>query len=358
MNFQQSLSKDLFTLLEIQSETGNEQQITAWLEQRLSKLQNYRLVKQGQCRGYFSKVNPNLPTIALYGHTDTVKNQQEFEVKIQADKIYGCGASDMKSGLAVMIQLLENSDSALNAQFNLQFVFYDAEEGPYEANGLELALAQMPELKTANFAFVLEPTNNEIQAGCLGSLNVRIRCLGKSAHSARPWQGTNAIHAAGELITAFSKQKPKTVLVNNLPFYEVSQLTLAQGGQGKNLVPAVFELNLNHRFAPNKTVEKAWQNIKDSIKSSFLVELADSAPPGPVFMDNPLLSAFQQNAKVGMHPKQAWTDVARLSQAGIQAVNFGPGDPALAHQRNEYVCLEALYSNYQKLASFFFNKPE
>lgn len=346
------LEQDLFSLLNIPSETGHEQQITQWLDQRLAKIQRYRRVQAGQCRCYFAKNPQNLPTIALYGHTDTVKNQQEFGVKIEDNKIYGCGASDMKSGLAVMLHILEQSDACENQKFNLQFVFYDAEEGPHEKNGLKQALAEVPELLNADFAFVLEPTCNQVQAGCLGSLNVCIRFLGQSAHSARPWQGKNAIHAAAGLIQKVGQQERKTVLIQGLEFYEVSQITLATGGQGRNLVPAVFEMNLNHRFTPDQTVEQAWQNVQNLLGSEAELELIDAAPSGEVFMNNPFLSAFIESAKVKIQPKQAWTDVARLGQTGIQAVNFGGGDPSLAHQRNEYLDLAALHLNYKKLADY------
>ena len=296
--------------------------------------------------------------IVLFGHLDTVPVQQgDFPARREGGRIFGRGASDMKGALAVMLTLGEQIDRArLRTDFCL--VFYDREEGPYEINGLGPVLAGRPDLGKASVAFCLEPTDLAVQAGCCGSMHATFVFRGRTAHSARPWQGKNAVHEAGPLLAALRDLAPVDVRAGELTFREVTNVTRIEGFSGRNVLPARCDLNVNFRFAPGKTVEQAEAELR-ALAERFGAEceIVDRAPAGDPILDNPLLQKFRALTGVPVEPKQAWTDVARLGLAGIAAANFGPGDQAQAHQRNESCSEEALERAYHLLERFLTEAP-
>jgi len=297
------------------------------------------------------------PTLALVGHLDTVPGRAgDGGARIEGNRVVGLGSSDMKSGLAVMMELAE--DLALDAlPYNLVLVFYAREEGPFADNGLGVLLPAVPELSRTRLAFILEPTQNELQVGCLGTLHARVTFRGKRAHSARPWEGENAIHKAAGLLTELSESAPRPVLIEGFEFIEVVSATLASGGQTRNVVPDRFELNLNYRFAPDKTVAEAEGVLQTLVAGRADVELVDRAPAGRACNANPLFRRFRELTGAPAGAKQAWTDVARLTSMGIDAVNFGPGLTSQAHQAGEYVPVENLASSYEMLRQFLEARP-
>ena len=282
------------------------------------------------------KLLPGRPTIGLVGHLDTVPPAQVQEYQISDGRVYGLGACDMKGGVAVLLQALALAE---RSPYNLVAVLYDREEGPYSDNGLDLLLPQLPPL---DFALVYEPTCNKIQAGCVGSLHAQLRVKGKRAHSARPWQGENALFNSLAPLEYLSKRGRKEIVIENLPFYEVLTPTQCQTHSATNVVPEEVDFNINYRFAPGKTTEQAWLEIQSELSSFGELTLKESAPAGSVSLDQPILREWVQRCQIATEAKQAWTDVARLTAAGIPAVNFGPGDPAQAHQANEHVEIDAL----------------
>jgi succinyl-diaminopimelate desuccinylase len=293
------------------------------------------------------------PGIVLFGHLDTVPIQEgDFPARREGGRVYGRGASDMKGALAVMLTLGEQLDRS-RLRGELVLVFYDREEGPYETNGLGPVLAARPDLRGAAVAFCLEPTDLAVQAGCCGSMHATFTFRGRTAHSARPWQGKNAVHEAGGLLAALRGLAPIEVRVGELTFREVMNVTRIEGFNGRNVLPARCDLNVNFRFAPGKTVAQAEAELR-ALAERFGAEceIVDRAPAGDPILDNALLKTFRELTSVAVEPKQAWTDVARLGLAGIPAANFGPGEQAEAHQRNESCSEEALERGYLLLERF------
>jgi len=299
------------------------------------------------------KLSKNRPGIAFFGHLDTVPLQEgDFPARREGGRVFGRGASDMKGALAVMLTLGERIDR-VRLRSDLCLVFYDREEGPYETNGLGPVLAARPDLREAAVAFCLEPTDLAVQAGCCGSMHATFTFRGRTAHSARPWQGKNAVHEAGAFLASLRDLLPVEVRIGELTFREVKNVTRIEGFSGRNVVPAQCDLNVNFRFAPGKTVAQAEAELRRlAERFGAECEIVDRAPPGDPILENPLLKKFRALTGVPVEPKQAWTDVARLGIAGIPAANFGPGDQAQAHQRNESCSEEALERAYLLLERF------
>ena len=296
------------------------------------------------------------PTLALVGHLDTVPDHPGDPLaRLDGDRVVGLGASDMKGGLAVMMALVDDHDLA-RLPYNLVLVLYEREEGPYDANGLGPILAQLPDLAKVKLAFCMEPTDNEIQVGCVGGLHATLTFHGKSAHSARPWQGENAIHKAGPFLTRLGALERKRVEVQGFEYFEVISATLASGGRARNVIPEAFTVNVNYRFAPGRSVDTAEAELRALVGEGASVEIIDRSPSGRVCADNAILKRFREITGAAATSKQAWTDVARLGLAGIDAVNFGPGLTAQAHQAEEYVPLVNLAESYRMLALFLGEK--
>ena len=297
------------------------------------------------------------PTIALVGHLDTVPpHPADGLPRIEAEKVFGLGASDMKGGVAVMMALAESLPRA-TLPVNLALVLYEREEGPYAENGLEPVFAALPALANLSLAICMEPTDGEVQVGCVGGLHATVTFTGKSAHSARPWQGENAVHKAGAFLAELHARKPVRVERDGLEFFEVVGATLAQGGRARNVVPERFTLNLNSRFAPGKTIAEAEAELLALVAGRAQVEVIDRSPSGRVCLDNVHVQRLvkQTGARVGS--KQAWTDVARFATRGVDAVNFGPGETAQAHQANEWASIPALEAAHRQLTTFLESQP-
>jgi succinyl-diaminopimelate desuccinylase len=281
------------------------------------------------------------PRILLAGHLDVVRTEHDGPPRIEGDKLYGPGASDMKSGLAAMIELVENGVAA-KTEADLTMVFYAREEGPFADNELGVVLHDAPELAEVDLAVCLEPSDNKLQLGATGSLHAEVTFVGRTAHSARPWQGENAIHQAGAFLTDLSVLKPREVILDGQPYRTVTSATLAQGGRGRNIVPDRFQLNVNHRFSPDTSIEQAERDVTALVAGRAEIRFIDRSPAAPPFANHPLVRALEASGVVAVEPKQAWTDVARFAALGVAAVNFGPGEQAQAHQRNEWTSLAKL----------------
>jgi len=289
------------------------------------------------------------PSIVLVGHLDTVAPPEgagwQAHVQIDGDRVVGLGSSDMKGGLAVAQAICE--DLRENSPFNIFFALYDKEEGPHIDSGI-VSLIDRFESSRTSLAIVMEPTDGLVQLGCVGSLHARVTFHGQAAHSARPWHGENAIHKAGSLLTALAARGRNTVKFDGLEFHEVMNATLADGGTGRTTIPAAFTMNINYRFAPGKSIETAEKEVLDLVGAAADVEFTDRAPSGRVCQDNEIVKKWVDSG-VQTAPKQAWTDVARLTEVGIDAVNFGPGETAQAHQRGESASVPALAAAYESL---------
>ncbi len=349
------LGKLTLELCQIPSVTGNEKAICDWLEVWCQK-QFGSLVRRISNSLVAGNLDDARPTVLLVGHHDTVPpHPDDGPARLESDRVIGRGASDMKSGVAVLMALVEDLDLD-QLPYNIVVVLYEKEEGPYDENGLGPVLLAVPELKRASLAIVLESTSNEVQMGCMGSMHARLIFHGKSAHSARPWQGENAIHKAAPLLQKLAAHQRKRVEVGGLEFFEVMNITLAKGGSAANIVPDRFEVNVNFRFAPGRTIQEAELELQELAMGQAEIKIVDRSPAGKVCSDNPLLQKLVAIAKVSPTPKQAWTDVARLGVFGIDAVNYGPGLTSQAHQAGEYVLLKDLAYGYSTLRAFLESK--
>lgn len=350
MSLPDTLARRTLELCRIASVTGNEAECAARVEAELrgTSLSVQRVGNSVVARS----PDRGRPLVLLVGHTDTVPGKtSDGAPRVEGTRVYGLGASDMKGGLAVMLELACSVGDVSALAYDLGFVFYDREEGPWSDSGLGPVLDAVPWLRPANLAFCLEPSDNVVQVGCLGTMHLRVTFRGKAAHSARPWQGENAIHRAGELLVALSARTPHDVICDGHVFREVLSATMATGGRTRNVIPDQFELNLNYRFAPGRGISQAVADVR-ALCTGAEVEVIEAAPSGRVVTDNALLRRFIELNGNPVTAKQAWTDVARLTAAGIDAVNLGPGLAAQAHQAGEYADVPLLAQGYAQFDRF------
>lgn len=332
-------------LCRIPSVTGDEAACAAEVERRLRA--TTMIVERIGNSVIAHQPRTGRPLVLLVGHTDTVPPKRtDGPPRVEGDRVYGLGASDMKGGLAVMLALAGRAWA-----FDLGLVFYDREEGPWSESGLGPVLDQTRWLRDAAIAFCLEPSDNIVQLGCLGTLHAKVIFHGQAAHSARPWQGDNAIHKAGRLLTTLAARQPHDVWCDGHLFREVMSITQARADNTRNVIPDRFELNLNHRYAPGRTAEEAVAEVR-AVCEGAEVEIVEVAPSGRVVARNPLLQHFVGLNGNAVTAKQAWTDVARLTAAGIDAVNLGPGLGAQAHQAGEYADLRLLVEGLEQFERF------
>jgi succinyl-diaminopimelate desuccinylase len=342
----EALAATALALCQIPSVIGNEEAICNWVQARLGRLPSERgeLVRHSHSLVLKPNRRDGCPLVILAGHLDTVPERQDRPASINGDWLEGCGASDMKSALAVMIHLIEDLDTR-QLPVDLGLVLYEREEGPYEENYLGPLLELEPFLSQAELVVCMEPTDNRVEVGCLGCIHATLTFEGQRAHSARPWQGSNAVHKAGPLLIRLGQLKPVEVLFEGLAFTESSSITMVEGVGARNVIPDHFSMNLNYRFAPGKSLEQAQQDVLDSVNGEATVTFTDISPSGRVCLDNPLVQGLVARTGAAL-PKLAWTDVARFSVLGTDAVNCGPGAGAQAHQRNEGVSLAAVLQSY------------
>ncbi len=342
-----TLLETLIEIINIPSVTGDEDELCSWIERRFSD-GPHQVLRVGDSV-VVGAPTTDAPFYALYGHLDTVPVQGDWEARIDGDRIVGLGVSDMKSGVAVMIGLLEDADLT---DANVVCVFYDKEEGPAADNGLEAVLDRCPWLTDAALSVVMEPTDLNVELGCNGTLNADVVFSGSSAHSARPWHGENAITKAGAWLSMLHELEPRIVGVSGLTFREVFSVTRANGGFANNIIPPTFTINLNYRFPPVYSIEEAEARLREIASPADEVTIKDSAPAGVVHLEDPQVARF--DALVGRErvAKQGWTDVARLTSRGAVALNYGPGEVAQAHQVAESMPMENLAIAYRVMATF------
>ena len=345
-----TLVDTLVWLVDIPSVTGQEGPLCEALAGRLGETyRDHDIRRIGNSLVVGSRTDR--PLVLLVGHIDTVPAQGQGAARLEGNRLFGLGTSDMKSGVAVMVHLLEDR-SVRDGPFDVAGVFYDAEEGPHALNGLEPVLQRFPWLAEAAFAVVTEPTDLELQLGCQGLINATVRFAGKAAHSARPWLGVNAVTKAGDWLAGLHERPPEPVDVGGLTFYEVFSVTRATAGVANNVIPATFDLNLNFRFAPHRSGADALARLADITAAADAVDVKECVDGAPVPEGNPFLDRLVNITRAPVTPKQAWTDVARLARYGIPAVNYGPGEVAQAHKATESVPIANLDPAYRAMRRF------
>jgi succinyl-diaminopimelate desuccinylase len=282
------------------------------------------------------------PFVVLAGHVDTVPIAGNVPGSVVGSDVVGRGAADMKGALAVMLELADVLDRDPGA-YDVGLLFFGREELPYSRSALIPLFERCPAASTPDLAIVMEPTDNAIEVGCLGNLNATIVISGRAAHSARPWLGDNAVHRAIRALAPLADLPVRDVDVDGLVFREVVSVTTIEGGVAANVIPDRVEARVNYRYAPGQTPSGAEARLHELLApSEAQVRIDGNAPPGLVSVSNPLVSRLRAAGDLAFGPKQAWTPVAEFAVAGVDAVNFGPGDPQYAHRDDERVEVQSL----------------
>ncbi|MFJ4411370.1 succinyl-diaminopimelate desuccinylase [Streptomyces sp. NPDC088910] len=284
--------------------------------------------------------------VVLAGHIDTVPIADNLPSRLDENGLlWGCGTSDMKAGVAVQLRLAATL-TAPNR--DLTYVFYDAEEIAAEFNGLKRLVERHPEWLAGDFAVLMEPTDGKVEGGCQGTLRIRVETTGRRAHSARSWLGDNAIHKAAPILDRLAVYEPRRVVIDGLEYREGLNAVRVEGGHAGNVIPDSCAVTVNFRFAPDRSEAEALAHAEE-VFDGFTVVLTDSAPGALPGLAHPAAAAFVRAIGTEPAPKDAWTDVARFSALGVPAVNYGPGDPKLAHAREEHVAVAAVLEAEERL---------
>ena len=348
-------------LMDINSVSGNEQQLADAVEAALLKVSQLTVVRDGDA--IIARTELGLDErVILAGHLDTVPLPategakgtvpSTWESGVPGEGIvYGRGATDMKGGVAVQLALAAGLfDGGAQPGRDVTFVFYDHEEVEAVKSGLGRLVRNHGDLLQGSFAILLEPTDGNVEGGCNGTSRFEATTLGEAAHSARAWMGSNAIHAAAPILARLAAYEPRTINVDGLDYRESLNAVKINGGTAGNVIPDRCVVEINYRFAPDKTPDQAEAHVRELLKGFDVVrtDAAAGARPG---LQHPAAASFVAAVGAEPKPKYGWTDVARFSELGIPAVNFGPGDALLAHKDNEHVhadairkCLDALKS--------------
>ncbi len=289
------------------------------------------------------------PLILLAGHLDTVPAQANIPGRIDAEAVHGLGAADMLGSLAVMLELALGDRSGDAVDCGL--VFFGREELGQADSALTPLLEREPGLHGADLVVMMEPTSNDLQLGCLGNINATWTFRGRSGHSARPWMADNAIHRAATGICELAAHPAVAHESDGLTFTEVMSVTTISGGIAANVIPDIVTAHVNHRYAPGTSAAAAAAHLHGICDMHGELMIESNAPSGPVPKDNQLVAALARAAGASIQPKQAWTPVAEFGLAGLDAINFGPGDPAQAHTRDEHVSVAALVHAHDALAA-------
>jgi succinyl-diaminopimelate desuccinylase len=293
------------------------------------------------------------PLVVFAGHLDTVPAQENLPGRIEEGAVVGCGASDMKSGLAVMIELARwIAEDAPALEVDPGFLFFPREELPIEQSSMPGLFSALPELDEAELVIVMEPTDNQIQAGCLGNLYADVVFKGESAHSARPWLGTNAIELAIEGLKPLLETEPLELEQGGLAFTEVLSVTGIEAGIAANVIPDRCVARVNFRYSPVRTPSEAEARLRELLAGAGELELTSNSPAAHVPASSALLERLRRAGDLALEPKQAWTPVAEFAARGLDAVNFGPGEPGFAHKADERVEVRQLERSFAVLRSF------
>lgn len=289
--------------------------------------------------------------IALAGHLDTVPIADNLPSRRDGERLAGCGTSDMKSGLAVMLRLARRiAAGELDLTTDVSWIFYDCEEIEAARNGMNRLARERPEVLAADLGVLLEGTDGAVEAGCQGTMRAVVRAEGVRAHTARAWLGDNAIHALAPVLARLADFRARAVVLDGLTYREGLNAVQVDGGVAGNVVPDTASLTVNFRFAPDRSLPQARAFLRDFCSGPQLdVEIVDEAPAAPPGLGSPLAAAVVAATGVPPRAKLGWTDVARFAQLGIPALNLGPGDPELAHTRGEYVTVARIAQVEQTL---------
>ena len=333
----------LAALVDIPSESLAEQAIADAVEEALTGAAHLKVERDGNT--IVARTELGRPDrVLICGHIDTVPaagNLPHQIVEVGSEqRVTGLGSCDMKGGVAVQLALAANLTAP---ERDVTYVFYEAEEIAESFNGLKRVADTRPELLAGDFAVLMEPSDAGVEAGCQGTMRAEIRTTGRRAHSARSWLGDNAIHSAADVLARLAAYVPARVPIDGMEYREGLNAVSISGGVAGNVIPDECVVTVNYRFAPSQSEELAERHVR-AVFAGFDVRIVDSAAGALPGLSHPAAKAFLEVTGVQPRPKYGWTDVARFSALGIPAVNYGPGDPSLAHTREEYVPVEQVRS--------------
>lgn len=352
-----ALRDTLLALTRIPSPIGQEAELCDHVEDRLmASLGSEAITRFHDSLIVHAVRREGVPRIALVGHLDTVRTQHDGPPRIEGNRLYGAGAADMKSGLAIMLEIVDRIDRD-TLPCHLTLIFYEREEGPFEENRLGPILDTHPELHALDLAVCLEPSDNQMQLGAMGSVHATLTFAGRTAHSARPWQGENALYKAASFIRELEQREPRDVEIEGFVFREVITPTVIQGGGARNVVPGHADLNVNYRFAPGRTPEEVFAELRELAGDQCKILATDLSPAAHPHASNELVQHLMTCGVNGVRSKQAWTDVARFDAIGVPGVNLGPGTNAQAHQPNEYTEIDKMVDGYAIFERFLTTLP-
>lgn len=324
-------------IVDIESVSGNERALADAVEAALSAVPHLEVTRDADAVVARTTLGRDR-RVVIAGHLDTVPVNANLPSRLDGDVLWGRGTVDMKAGCAVMLKLAaELADPTVD----VTWVFYDHEEVASSLNGLGRLARTRPELLEADFAVLCEPSNGEVEGGCNGTLRVDVRVTGTRAHSARAWMGSNAIHAAAPILQQLVAYTPREAEVDGLVYREGLNAVGIRGGVAGNVIPDECVVEVNYRFAPDRDAELAERHVRD-VFAGYEVEVTDVAEGARPGLTDPLAQAFLAAVGGEARPKYGWTDVARFAALGIPAVNYGPGDPSLAHADDERVPLDQI----------------
>ncbi|WP_298036866.1 succinyl-diaminopimelate desuccinylase [uncultured Microbacterium sp.] len=338
-------------ICDIPSVSGSETALADAIEESVSPLEHLEVIRHGNT--IVARTNlGRAQRVAIAGHIDTVPINDNVPTRfIDVDgepNLWGRGTVDMKAGVAIQLKL---AAELIDPAIDITWMWYDNEEVAASLNGLKLLADEHPELFAADFAILGEPSNGEVEGGCNGTIRALVRTYGVRAHSARAWVGENAIHAAAPVLARLSEYRAKEVAVEGLVYRESLSAVRIDGGVAGNVIPDLCEIEVNYRFAPSKSAADAEAHLR-KVFEGFELEITDFAEGARPGLDAPMTQQFVSAVGAQPRPKYGWTDVARFSALGIPAVNYGPGDPLLAHHDEERVPLDQIDAVEQGLRAW------
>ena len=352
-------SGDLFgltaALIDVPSVSHEEGPITDLIETELRSLEHLEVDRIGDnliARTHLGRER----RLILGGHTDTVPANGNEVARIEGDQLHGLGATDMKGGIATMLELAR---TVREPAVDVTYVFYAREEVAVVHNGLLEIERARPDLLEGDVALLGEPTLGALEAGCQGTMRFEVTLVGARAHTARPWMGRNAIHRLGALLTLVGTYEPREPVVEGCAYREALQAVHVEGGVAGNVVPDRAMVRINHRFAPDRSVEEAEAIVREMLEPALAdddeIVVVDASPAARPGLDDPMLQALVLRNDLEVRAKLGWTDVAFFAARGVPASNFGPGDPTIAHTAGEYLEREWLTSTYAALEDLLIN---
>ncbi|GAB3658709.1 succinyl-diaminopimelate desuccinylase [Actinocorallia lasiicapitis] len=334
-------------LVDVESVSGNEKALVDEIEQGLRACAHLDVVRDGDTLIARTDLG-RAERVILAGHSDTVPVNGNWPSRMDGDVLWGLGSCDMKSGLAVLLRL---AVTLTEPSRDVTYAIYECEEVDADRNGLKRIVETRPELLAGDFAVLMEPTDNGVEGGCQGALTVEVTARGARAHAARSWMGANAVHAIKPIIDLLGSYEPRRPVVDGIRYREGLNAVFVRAGIARNVVPDECVVSVNYRFAPDRDLAGAEAHLRE-LFAGFEVVVVDSSEAARPGLEDPAAAAFVRAVtgcdlaeaveKGAVRAKLGWTDVARFAALGVPAVNYAPGDPTLAHHKDERVWLPSV----------------